>query len=98
MCEHSLNYISKVYEKHTKLEAVDINGSPIDLGVNETSEDLGSNGNGILEARKIYITINPKKITYIPLPQLKNKSLRQAISLLENNAFRVGNLYLDLFI
>ena len=43
--------------------------------------------------RKIYITINPKKINYILFPDLKNKSLRQGISLLENNAFVFGDLY-----
>ena len=48
--------------------------------------------------RKIYLTINPLKLNYIPFPDLKNKSLRQAISLLESNAFRVGNLhYVDYF-
>ena len=50
-------------------------------------------GSQVKSGRKIYITINPLKINYIALPYLKNKSLRQAISLLENNAFRVGNLY-----
>ncbi len=43
--------------------------------------------------RKIYLTINPLTVHYIPLPDLKNKSLRHAISLLENNAFQVGDLY-----
>jgi len=43
--------------------------------------------------RKIYLTINPEKVNYIFFPDLKNKSLRQGISLLENNAFKFGNLY-----
>ena len=48
--------------------------------------------------RKIYLTINPITVNYIPLPYLKNKSLRQAISLLENHAFRVGDLhYVDYY-
>ncbi len=48
--------------------------------------------------RKIYLTINPITVNYIPLPYLTNKSLRQAISLLENHAFRVGDLhYVDYY-
>ena len=43
--------------------------------------------------RKIYLTVNPLQITYMSFPELKNKSLRQAMSLLKTNAFRVGNLY-----
>lgn len=43
--------------------------------------------------RKIYLTINPEKINYILFPDLKNKSLRQGVSLLENNAFLFGDLY-----
>jgi len=43
--------------------------------------------------RKIYLTINPLTIQYIPLPDLNNKSLRQGIRLLENHAFIVGDLH-----
>ena len=50
-------------------------------------------GSNVKPERKIYLTINPLTIQYIPLPDLKDKSLRQAMSLLESNAFRVGNLY-----
>ena len=50
-------------------------------------------GAEVKPGRKIYLTVNPTKITYISFPELKNKSLRQAINLLETNAFRVGHLY-----
>ena len=43
--------------------------------------------------RKIYLTINPLTVHYISFPELTNKSLRQSIRLLKNNAFRIGNLY-----
>ena len=49
-------------------------------------------GSEVKEGRKIYITINPLTIHYVPLPDLKDKSLRQAMSLLDNNAFRLGDL------
>ena len=48
--------------------------------------------------RKVYLTINPLTIQYVSLPDLNNKSLRQGISLLENHAFRIGDLhYVDYF-
>ena len=50
-------------------------------------------GSVVKPDRKIYLTINPLTIHYVPLPDLKNKSLRQSIRLLENNAFRFGELY-----
>ncbi|MBF25391.1 MAG: hypothetical protein CMP49_02590 [Flavobacteriales bacterium] len=55
-------------------------------------------GNQVKPGRKIYLTINPFTVNYIPVPDLANKSLRQGISLLESNAFRVGNLhYIDFY-
>ena len=52
----------------------------------------------VKSGRKIYLTLNPLTVHYIPLPHLKNKSLRQAISLLENSAFIVGELhYVDYY-
>jgi len=50
-------------------------------------------GSSVKPGRKIYLTMNPLTIHYVPLPDLKNKSLRQAISVLESHAFRIGNLY-----
>jgi len=50
-------------------------------------------GSEVKPNRKIYLTINPLTVHYIAFPQLINKSLRQSISLLENNAFRIGHLY-----
>ncbi len=50
-------------------------------------------GSAVKPHRKIYLTINPLTIHYMPLPDVKNKSLRQGISLLENNAFIIGDLY-----
>lgn len=53
-------------------------------------------GSEVKEGRQIYLTINPLTIHYIPLPDLQDKSLRQAMSLLENNAFILGDLqYVD---
>lgn len=53
-------------------------------------------GSEVKPGRKIYLTINPVTIHYMPLPDLANKSLRQAISLLTNSAFLVGDLnYVD---
>ena len=55
-------------------------------------------GSLVKPGRKIYLTLNPLTIHYVPLPDLKNKSLRQGISLLESHAFRIGNLhYVDYF-
>ena len=55
-------------------------------------------GSEVKPGRKIYLTTNPLKVQYIPFPNLVNKSLRQAIILLENNAFRVGDLkYIDYY-
>ena len=50
-------------------------------------------GSEVKPERKIYLTINPVTVHYIPLPNLKNKSLRQGINLLDNSAFRIGNIY-----
>ena len=50
-------------------------------------------GSEVKPERKIYLTINPLTVHYIPFPDLKNKSLRQGINLLENSAFRIGNIY-----
>lgn len=50
-------------------------------------------GSIVKPGRKIFLTINPYTVHYIAFPDLKNKSLRQAINLLENNAFRIGTLY-----
>ena len=50
-------------------------------------------GSEVKPERKIYLTINPLTVHYIPFPNLKNKSLRQGINLLENSAFRIGNIY-----
>jgi len=50
-------------------------------------------GSEVKKGRKIYLTINPVTIHYIPLPDLQDKSLRQAMSLLDNNAFKLGDLY-----
>ena len=50
-------------------------------------------GSEVKPGRKIYLTTNPITINYMLFPELINKSLRQTIHLLENNAFRVGNLY-----
>jgi len=55
-------------------------------------------GAQVKPGRKIYLTTNPLIIHYMVLPDLKNKSLRQGISLLESHAFRVGDLhYVDYF-
>ena len=50
-------------------------------------------GSEVKPGRKIYLTTNPITVNYILFPELINKSLRQTINLLENNAFRIGNLY-----
>ncbi|MAQ47896.1 MAG: hypothetical protein CMD27_03360 [Flavobacteriales bacterium] len=50
-------------------------------------------GSEVKPGRKIYLTTNPITVNYISFPELINKSLRQTINLLENNAFRLGNLY-----
>ena len=55
-------------------------------------------GSSVKPGRKVYLTINPLKVDYIQLPNLKDKSFRQAMAILENTAFRVGDLfYLDDF-
>ena len=55
-------------------------------------------GSQVKPGRKIYLTLNPVTIRYTLLPDLKNKSLRHGISLLESYAFRVGDLhYVDYF-
>ena len=55
-------------------------------------------GAHVKPGRKIYLTLNPTTIHYALLPDLKNKSLRHGISLLESNAFRVGDIhYVDYF-
>jgi beta-lactam-binding protein with PASTA domain len=55
-------------------------------------------GSAVKPGRKVYLTINPLKVDYIKFPNLKDKSFRQAMAILENTAFRVGDLfYLDDF-
>ena len=50
-------------------------------------------GSEVKPGRKIYITTNPTAVHFISFPKLTNKSLRQSVNLLENNALIVGNLY-----
>ena len=50
-------------------------------------------GTEVKPGRRIYLTINPLTIQYLPVPNVKNKSIRQSRRLLENNSFQVGNIY-----
>ena len=87
-------------ETQDTLHGMDLNSIIIDSAAYNPNYDRGdvlshqpTAGSEVKPGRKIYLTINPVTAHYLPLPDLKNKSLRQAISLLDNNAFRVGYLY-----
>ena len=82
------------------LKKYDLNFIIIDSAAYNPNYNRGSivshnpkEGAEVKPGRKIYLTINPLTIHYIPFPNLENKSLRQGMALLENSAFRIGQLY-----
>ena len=82
------------------LEFIILDSAAYDPNYNRGSilSHIPKGGSQVKPGRKIYLTINPFTVNYIPLPDLNNKSLRQGISLLESNAFRVGDLhYVDYY-
>lgn len=50
-------------------------------------------GSIVKPGRKIYVTMNPKKVNFTSFPSLKDKSIRQSIAILENSFFRIGDLF-----
>jgi len=87
------------------LNYYDLNFIILDSAAYDPNYDRGAilshtpkEGSQVKPGRKIYLTINPLTVHYIAFPQLINKSLRQSISLLETNTFRIRSLnYVDYF-
>ena len=95
-----------MYEVEDTLLSYDLNFLIIDSAAYNPKFQRGavlshdpSYGSIVKPGRKIYLTINPLTIQYLPFPDIQDKSIRQSKRLIENSSFQVGNIhYIDHYI
>ena len=86
-----------IYEVEDTLSVLDLRFSVVDSGAYNADyprgsviEQLPKAGSRVKKNRELYLTVNPKNVSLISLPNYTDRSSRQYISELKAKGFRIG--------
>ena len=86
-----------IYEVEDTLSSLQLRFSVVDSGAYNADFPRGSvidqlpkSGSRVKQDRELYLTVNPKNVSLIGLPNYTDRSLRQYMSVLKAKGFRIG--------
>jgi len=86
-----------IYEVQDTLDALDLRFAVVDSGAynavyprGSVIEQIPSAGSRVKKGRELFLTVNPKNVSLISIPDYTDRSSRQYISELKAKGFRIG--------